>query len=291
MDTNLPDCLFPEDELQNLGRVGPRVKVIEWPIWTENKARLIQAYLRLFVMITHHGTYIDGFAGPQKANKPDMWAANLVLASEPRWFRHFYLYDIDPRQVELLEELKRAQPTVTSDGTPIKRAITVGRGDFNKVVTGLLASKPIRDKEATFCLLDQRTFECDWATVEALAHYKPPAERKIELFYFLAIGWLRRALAAQRDLSKLQRWWGRDDLEAMRSLNDIGLAEAFASRFREELGYTYAMPWPIRKRHGGGRVMHYMIHATDHSEAPLLMSRAYHEIHPAAEDTQLPFEF
>ena len=28
---------------------------------------------------------------------------------------------------------------------------------------------------------------------------------------------------------------------------------------------------------GGGRVMYYMIHATDHSEAPNLMNRAYHK--------------
>ncbi len=35
--------------------------------------------------------------------------------------------------------------------------------------------------------------------------------------------------------------------------------------------------WPIYERHGGGRVMYYMIHATDHPEAPNLMNRAYHK--------------
>ena len=33
-------------------------------IWTENKAQLIRRYLFLFGLVTRHGTYIDGFAGP-----------------------------------------------------------------------------------------------------------------------------------------------------------------------------------------------------------------------------------
>ena len=74
----------------------PEPKVgIKNPIWTKSKAKLIEKYLYYFVMITKHGTYIDGFAGPQKLDKPAMWSAKLVLESEPRWFRNFYLYDKD----------------------------------------------------------------------------------------------------------------------------------------------------------------------------------------------------
>lgn len=42
----------------------PKLKAIRRPIWTENKAKLIERYLYYFVLITRHGTYIDGFAGP-----------------------------------------------------------------------------------------------------------------------------------------------------------------------------------------------------------------------------------
>src|ERR1700680_2418468 len=45
------------------------------PIWTENKARMIEIYLRLFVYITKHGAYIDGFAGPQQPKLPKTWTA------------------------------------------------------------------------------------------------------------------------------------------------------------------------------------------------------------------------
>ena len=44
------------------GLGGTNFKSLRFPLWTQNKARLIQAYLRLFVYITRHGTYIDGFA-------------------------------------------------------------------------------------------------------------------------------------------------------------------------------------------------------------------------------------
>jgi hypothetical protein len=44
---------------------------------------MISIYLRLFVYITKHGAYIDGFAGPQEPTMPEMWTAKLVLESEP----------------------------------------------------------------------------------------------------------------------------------------------------------------------------------------------------------------
>jgi hypothetical protein len=46
-------------------------KPFDYPVWTRNKARLVQRYLRYFVFITRHGTYIDGFAGPQEPDKLD----------------------------------------------------------------------------------------------------------------------------------------------------------------------------------------------------------------------------
>jgi hypothetical protein len=72
-------------------------KPAERPIWTENKAKLIERYLFYFVLITKHGAYIDGFAGPQYDGKEDAWAAKLVLESKPAFLRNFWLCDIDPK--------------------------------------------------------------------------------------------------------------------------------------------------------------------------------------------------
>lgn len=252
------------------------------PVWTENKAQFIMRYLRYFVYITKHGTYIDGFAGPQAERETDSWAAKLVLDSEPKRIRHFHLCDANPAQVARLQALKPLQGARDSSGKPINRDITIYSGDFNQRVDEILAAGTISEKEATFCLLDQRTFECEWATVEKLARYKKSG-MKIELFYFLANSWLNRALSAQKDTEKLARWWGREDWHKLRDMSRDTRRDAMVERMRSELGYKYVMPWQIFKRKTGGIVMYYMIHATDHPEAPVQMSRAYR-------NTVLPLE-
>lgn len=170
-------ALFDLPELESQAH---SFKPFRYPLWTEHKAKLIERYLYYFVLITHHGVYIDGFAGPQNPSQPDSWAAKLVLESEPRWLRTFFLCDNHPKQIEALENLRDVQPPVQG------RTIDIYDGDFNKYVDQILDTDQITEKTATFCLLDQRTFECEWATIEKIAARKQ--ERKIELFYFLPTG-------------------------------------------------------------------------------------------------------
>ena len=244
-------------------------KSFDRPVWTDNKAHLIMRYLRYFVFITKHGTYIDGFAGPQEEKICSTWAARLVLESEPKWMRHFHLCDASRSQVGLLKQLKEQQPPCEYG-----RNIDIYHGDFNGKIDAILASGDITEKEATFCLLDQRTFECQWRTLEKLAAFKTSGH-KIELFYFLANGWLERALHAQKDLEVLAEWWGRDDWTELRAMSRDERRDVLVGRFKRELGYQSVKAWPIYERENGGGVMYYMIHATDHPEAPKLMSRAY----------------
>lgn len=223
-------------------------------------------------MVTKHGAYIDAFAGPQEPDNPDMWAARLVLTSEPRRIRQFYLCEKDSRKVKALNALVASAPRIKPT-----RHIRVLPGDCNVEIPVLLNTRPIREKEATFCLLDQRTFECHWATIEALAQYKKSGH-KIELFYFLANAWFDRAVAASKTLrgkQRIFRWWGRQDWTKLRALSPLRRANALAERFRNELGYAHSHPWPIYQKADGGRVMYYMIHASDHPDAAELMSRAY----------------
>ena len=243
------------------------------PIWTKNKAKLIERYLRYFVFVTQNGAYIDGFAGPQEENTdPELWSASLVLRNEPRRLRKFFLFDQKPKQVARLNALRDSELPFH----PKSHLIEVAEGDFNLKVTELLERRPIRDKEASFCLLDQRTFECHWATVERIAQYKPPEHMKIEQFYFYPQGWIDRALTALRNTSVLRAWWGRDDIDALKQMNSTERIAVMVDRFKKDLGYKYVTPWPIRsKPDSAGRIMYQMIHATDHDAAPKLMSRAY----------------
>lgn len=247
----------------------PAVKPFDRPVWTDNKAHFIMRYLRYFVFITKHGTYIDGFAGPQEEKMCDTWAARLVLESEPRWMRHFHLCDENRSQISLLWEIKNNQSPCA-----VARNVEIYHGDFNVKVDEILRSGDITDTEATFCLLDQRTFECHWNAVEKLAKFKTSGH-KIEIFYFLANGWLERALHAQKDLNVLAAWWGRDDWTELCRMSRDERRDVLVARFKRELGYQSVKAWPIYERENGGAVMYYMIHATDHPEAPKLMSRAY----------------
>src|SRR4051812_42826127 len=145
------------------------------PIWTENKAKLIERYLFYFVLITKHGAYIDGFAAPQNSANLDAWSAKLVLESKPALLRQFWLCELDPERVKRLHELKADQPVNK------RRTIEVVPGDFNANVAGLLKTSKIDEAIATFCLLDQRTFECEWQTLVTLSRHKKT--HKIELFY------------------------------------------------------------------------------------------------------------
>jgi three-Cys-motif partner protein len=284
--------LFEESEMPPRSEIPdePAVKPLTNPVWTENKAQFIMRYLRYFVFITRHGTYIDGFAGPQEERESDCWAAKLVLESEPRWLRHFHLCDEKLSQAKLLKKLKEAQPLLDAHGEKINRDIQVYRGDFNRKVDQILAASEIAEREATFCLLDQRTFECEWETVKKIATFKKSGN-KIEIFYFLANSWLDRALAAQEDLEKLARWWGREDWTELKQMSREERRDAFVDRMKRELNYQSVKAWPIFQRQDGGIVMYYMIHATDHPEGPALMSRAYRStVLPAEPIEQLKLE-
>ena len=190
-------------DLPKMDGPGPRFSAFHHRIWTENKARLIERYLFYFVLITRHGAYIDGFAGRQYEDKPDAWAAKLVLESEPRWLRNFYFCDRDSAKVENLKKLRASQ--IPRREKEPKRTVEIFDGDFNQAVNQVLKSEDIRDRTATFCLLDQHTFECHWRTVEVLAARKPNGF-KIEQFYFLATGWLDRAMKGTKNYAVLRAW-------------------------------------------------------------------------------------
>ena len=265
---------LPADGQKKARRYGR----IRHPIWSEHKAKFIQQYLRFFVQVTKHGAYIDGFAGPQNAGQSDAWSAALVLQSEPKWLRHFFLCEKSKSGLSALRKLKQMQPEPrSSTGRKLYRNIEIWPGDFNESVVKILKGGKITQKEATFCLLDQRMFECHWETVKKLAAYKEPPNNKIELLYFLGVGWLHRSLSGIRNTEKMEKWWGSKGWEKLRTMKHVDIAELVRERFQKELGYQFAAAYPIYDRESGNRVMYYMVHASDHDEAPMLMVRAHHK--------------
>lgn len=286
---NLPSedqlTLFDLPKSQESSKPRHRFSPIHKALWTEHKARLIGTYLYYFTLVTRHGVYIDGFAGPQRSDQLDSWAAKLVLENEPRWIRNFFLCDVDRGKASELERLREAQPHTKG------RTIEVACANFNSHVDTVLATDKISESTATFCLLDQRTFECNWSTVQKIARRK--SKRKIEIFYFVPTGWLARSISGLKDADLvMSRWWGRNDWTCLQGMRNIEIADTFRQRFEKELGYSYAFSWPIHETQNGQRIMYYMIHASDHYEAPKLMDRAYRFVTNRSEtSTQLLFEF
>lgn len=265
----------------------PTFKPFDYPVWTRNKARLVHRYLRYFVFITQHGTYIDGFAGPQEPDKLETWTAGLVFDSEPRRLRHFFFCEVESGKIPALKALERRAMEMRP-----KRLVRVLPGDFNVKVDEILGSGVIDNKQATFCLLDQHTFECDWATVRKLSAHK--ASSKIELFYFLGTSWLHRAFSGlkREPDERMDRWWGRDDWRVLRGASARSITDTVVKRFKTELGYRYAHAFPIYDEDDGvKKIMYQMIHASDHPEAPKLMARAYRRaVDPEEPPEQLDIE-
>lgn len=118
----------------------------------------------------------------------------------------------------------------------------------------MLASGVIDDKEAAFALLDQRTFECHWSTAEKLARHKKSGN-KVELFCFLPIKWLHRAISGLKDASGLDAWWGSEDWRLLAKASTISIKDAVMRRMQKELGYAYVFPWAIHAHADGGAIM------------------------------------
>lgn len=279
------------DFYRSVSRSKPphKTKFSEDPIWTRNKAKLIEKYLRQFIQVTHNGAYIDGFAGPQRENGPDMWCAKLVLEITPRWLTKFFLFDARKSQVKRLQDLRDAQPPPDKTKKERERKIVVERGDCNVLIRDLLKTNPIRPKEAGFCLLDQWTIECDWSTLVEISRYKKSAP-KIEILYFLPSAWLTRALRNRKDKSRTQKWWGRQDWKAVERMPSFNRMELFKERFKKELGYQSAEAFPIHKNGSRSQIMYYMIHATDHPIAPYLMQRAFRKALEIESDAQIQMD-
>ena len=104
--------------------------------------------------------------------------------------------------------------------------------------------------KATFCLIDQRVFECEWATLERIAVQKE--EPKIELMYFLGTGWLDRAMSELHDKSIIEKWWGRPDWSPCRGMDAWNKAAEFwpdfvvrfALQLRVRVSYFRKASWP-----------------------------------------------
>ena len=159
--------------------------------------------------------------------------------------RHFHLFEIDPIGHKALLDLKDSQPERDKTRREPKRDVKIYLGDFNNLTAEILDPSQIPAKEAAFCLLDQRTFECHWSTVASIAHYKSSGH-KIELFYFLPNSWLDRAISGLNESDSVLLEWvgtkglGKTDFEEERPNPFCRIRRSFQGRIRLQISQGLA---------------------------------------------------
>jgi three-Cys-motif partner protein len=280
-----PSWLFEDDFLSQ--KPGDNLD-LKGNIWTHQKSTLISRYLHSFLAVTRNGIYLDAFAGPQDIeNREETWAAKKVLEKESIFLRRACLFEMDQQKIPYLEELRKKYCQGWARYAS-RRQVVVAQGDSNETVAEYLRRSPIKPKRAAFALLDQRTHECAWSLVKALATHKSGGNR-IELFYFLAQGWMDRSMKSAKTPEKfaeIETWWGRPDWRSFLSLSSWERAEVMQQRFKDEFGYKFTKAFPMRDQLEGGRVMFWLIHASDHPRAIPLMGAAYRGIYRNWTDEQ-----
>lgn len=135
----------------------PMAQAPRSPLWTADKAALVASYIHHFLFVTKRGVYFDLFAAPQ-ASQED-WCVRQVLESrtkEAPAITYYATCDIDPHGVAALEQLAQSS----------KVPFRVYEDDANEKIHQMLCDAPVSANMPCFCLIDQRTFQCKWSTVE-----------------------------------------------------------------------------------------------------------------------------
>jgi len=269
--------MFPLKDIESPKPLSP--SSIEGNVWTRHKAQLIARYLYSFLSVTKNGIYLDAFAGPQTVgDREQSWAALRLLEKQSIFLNRACLFEQDPSKIPFLEELK----TKYCQGFRrlSNRQVMVFPGDCNKQIPIYLKQHKIKPKKAAFALLDQRTHECSWDLVKTLANHKTGGN-KVEIFYFLAQGWMNRSIKSSSQptkISEIDSWWGDSNWNHFVGMKSFERATFMEGRFKNELGYEFARAFPMKDYGNDGKIMFWLIHASDHPRANPLMISAYRSI-------------
>lgn len=198
---------------------------------------------------------------------------------DSHFLKKAYFFEENTAQVRRIQAMVKSFENSERRGNP---KVCITPGDSNKTIPSLFeqANHQLRPRQAVLALLDQRTSECSWDLVKHLSKLKPASaeSHKVEIFYFLAQGWLNRAVLSRTSGEKIletSQWWGDEEWSEFIELSEEQRPIRFCEKF-QELGYNFCQSYGMRAENG--RVMFWMIHATDHSRAPKIMQNAYHAV-------------
>jgi three-Cys-motif partner protein len=266
-----PQIEKPEiDHLQHLKRVS-RVK-------HRILARYLPPWARILGSTNSLLTYVDCFAGPGQYEMDGQpvegspiiavrEAIGLVQRSDVRNLT-LYLVDEDPKQIEKLENhLKSLQPY------PPSLKVEVACADSRAFVMGML-NKLVRGTPAFF-LIDPYGHPLPLPIIRTILQ-RPRTEVLINLMWFM----ISRDINNPKVRFRLDELFGNTSWQSQPFVTMHGeeREEAFLTYFKSQLGAKFVLPFRIRfdleDIRGGRGTKYYLLHASNHIKAALLMKEA-----------------
>jgi three-Cys-motif partner protein len=255
------------EERQHLKRVS-RIKHI-----------VLQKYLPTWAKIlgsrNNQLAYVDCFAGPGEyeyegslvGGSPVIAAAHAVKFAKDRPGQNLlvYLIEGDPKQLERLEaSLKHLQPY------PDNLKVDVRCNDCKSFVPSLLQN--LNSPIPSFFLIDPYGHPLSIPIINKILG-RQRSEVLINLMWFQ----INRDLANPKVESSLIELFGDRDWQNQPFMGMRGVARenAFLEYFKSRLECEFILPFKIRHdpedSRGGGRTKYYLLHASNHVKAVLLM--------------------
>jgi three-Cys-motif partner protein len=269
MNNDSPGLLPSGEELQHLKRVS-RIK-----------HTVLQKYLPPWAVIlgSRHQrlAYFDCFAGPgeyELDGEPVAGSPVIAVQSAIEFLQNrsaqsllMYLIDDDPKQVERLEaSLNHLQPY------PGNLAVNVRCADSRSYISTLLES--LRILAPSFFLIDPYGHPLPLPVINRILQ-RNRTEVLINLMWFR----INMDLGNPAAETRLNELFGDGDWRSQpfMQLHGISREKAFLEYFRSRLVCSFLLPFKIRydieDSQGGSRTKYYLLHASNHVKAVLLMKQ------------------
>lgn len=267
MAEQLPSDAHGLEDLQHLKKVS-RVKHV-----------ILQKYFAPWAVILgsrhHQLAYFDCFAGPGKYELEGKIVAGspvIAVKSAVEFLQHrqgqsllMYLIDDDPEQVAQLElSLEHLRPY------PQNLTVSVLCADSRSYIPDLLAR--VGTPVPSFFLVDPYGHPLPLSVINDIL-CRQRTEALINLMWFR----VNMALSNPAMEQHLDRLFGDDDWHQQPFITMHGASRerVFLNYFRSRLKCRFVLPFKVRydveDTHGGDRTKYYLLHASNHVKAALLM--------------------
>lgn len=259
-----------------------------WGFWTKEKLDILRRYLDRFTTTTKNRSserlYLDLFAGVTDNYDRITWdpiegSARIALKTSNPPFTRLRLFELEDKAGDLEGRLRTDFPG---------RDIRVVPGDCNTTVHEVLKDLRPFNWAPTFAFIDPNGPDVHWTTLQALAGFKKPGAKKVELWLLFPHAMFVRLLSINEGGrpefgERVTTMFGT---EAWQAIHKARVAERLSPpearheyvnlmrwRIENDLGYGWTHALEVFNE--AGRPLYDMIFATDHPAGTRIMSHLY----------------